>query len=449
MRKSQNFTEGKLFVPLLKFAMPVLAAMFLQTMYGAVDMLIVGQFAQAYDVSAVSTGSWIMYIITALVMGISMGTTVLLGRRLGEGRPREAGGVIGSSILLFGILSIAITALVVTFAPFFVSLMQVPPEAVEATLSYVRICGCGTVFIVAFNLLGSVFRGMGNSSVPLIAVAIACVTNIALDLVLVGVFHMATAGAAFATIFAQLVSVAISLLIVSRQKLPFSVTREDFRLRWSRIGEILRIGIPVAMQDVLVNISFLVITAIVNALGVIASAGVGVADKLCGFVMLAPSAFSQTLTSVVAQNTGAEKPERAKKALLYCVLTSLCVGVTMAAFSFFRGELLSALFSRDPEVIAASGLYLKAYAIDTVLVSVMFCLNGYFNGCGRTTFSMLQGIIGAFCVRIPVAYFMSRLENVNLFFIGLATPASSLLQTVMCVAYFLWLERRRRGRELG
>lgn len=448
MHNSQNFTQGGIFRPLIRFAMPALAAMLLQTMYGAVDMMIVGHFATAADASAISTGSWVMTIITSLVIGIATGTTVLLGRKLGEQKAQEAGAIIGASVVLFAGISIVLTALVVGFAPQIAGLLQAPAEAMAPTIAYIRICAGGCIFIVAFNVLGSIFRGMGNSTVPLLTVFIACIVNIAGDLLLVAGFHMATAGAAIATVFAQFISVVLSLWIVSRQKLPFSLCRQDFRPRPELIRQILQLGVPVALQDVLVNVSFLVITAIVNSLGVVVSAGVGVAEKLCGFVLLAPSAFSQTMTAVVSQNMGAGKPERAKKALLYGILSSFTVGTAAAYVSFFHGDIMASIFSNDSAVVEAAAQYLKAYAIDTLLVSVMFCMSGYFTGCGRTTFAMFQGILGAFCVRIPVSFFMSRIVPVNLFFIGLATPASSLVQTILCVGYYLHMNRKKiDGRE--
>lgn len=444
MKESQNFTKGPLFLPLLKFALPVLAAHFLQTMYGAVDMLVVGQFAAPLDVSAISTGSWIMALLTCFVTGISVGTTVLLSRKIGEGKPEEAGKIIGASVDLFAFLSLVMTVALELFAPAIADVMQVPPEARAATITYIRICGAGSIFIVGFNVLGSIFRGIGNSTVPLMAVGIACAVNIAADLLFVAVFHMATAGAAIATVLAQLISVVLSLAFVARRDMGFSVRRADFSPNWDQIRAVLGLGFPVALQDVLVSISFLVITAIVNSLGVVVSAGVGVAEKLCGFVMLAPSSFSQTMTSIVSQNIGAEQPERAKWALVYGIASSLSVGIIMAYFSFFRGDLMSSVFSRDAAVIAVSAEYLKAYAIDTILVSFMFCMVGYFQGLGKTTFAMAQGIIGAFCVRIPVSYLMSRMEPVNVFHVGLATPASSLLQVILCVGFYLWLARREK-----
>ena len=448
MKETQNFTKGNILTSLVRFALPVLAALFLQTMYGAVDMLVVGQFATAADVSAVSTGSWLMQLITSFVVGIAMGTTVLLGRRLGEGKPEEAGKIIGASIVLFAIIGVVITFFMELCAVPVAQIMRTPIEAFDATVLYVRICSAGSVFIVAYNVLGSIFRGIGDSRMPLVTVAIACVFNIAGDFLLVGVFGMATAGAAIATVLAQALSVIISVLIIRRQKLPFTFRRTDIVFDRKRMGSVFRLGLPIAFQDLLVSISFLAITAIVNSLGVIPSAGVGVAEKLCGFIMLVPSAFNQSMSAFVAQNMGAGRMERAKRALLCGIGMSLVVGVFMAWLSFFHGDLLAGLFARDEAVIAAAADYLKAYAIDCLLVSVMFCMIGYFNGCGKTLFVMLQGIAGAFGVRIPVSLIMSRIKPVSLFKVGLATPCSSVVQIILCVGYFLLLYRRKPKKEV-
>ena len=447
MKETQNFTKGNILTSLVRFALPVLAALFLQTMYGAVDMLVVGQFATAADVSAVSTGSWLMQLITSFVVGIAMGTTVLLGRRLGEGKPEEAGKIIGASIVLFAIIGVVITFFMELCAVPVAQIMRTPIEAFDATVLYVRICSAGSVFIVAYNVLGSIFRGIGDSRMPLVTVAIACVFNIAGDFLLVGVFGMATAGAAIATVLAQALSVIISVLIIRRQKLPFTFRRTDIVFDRQRMGSVFRLGLPIAFQDLLVSISFLAITAIVNSLGVIPSAGVGVAEKLCGFIMLVPSAFNQSMSAFVAQNMGAGRMERAKRALLCGIGMSLVVGVFMAWLSFFHGDLLAGLFARDEAVIAAAADYLKAYAIDCLLVSVMFCMIGYFNGYGKTLFVMLQGIAGAFGVRIPVSLIMSKIKPVSLFKVGLATPCSSVVQIILCVGYFLLLSRRKPKKE--
>lgn len=446
MKRTESFTEGKIFGPLIRFALPVLLALFLQAMYGAVDLLVVGQFSLAADVSAVSTGSQVMYTMTVVITGLAMGLTVLVGQRIGEGRRQEAGQIIGSGICLFGVLAVVISVVMVVAAAPFSQLMQAPEEAFTQTVDYVRICSAGTLLIVAYNLVGGIFRGIGDSQMPLITVAIACVCNIGGDLLLVAVFGMGAAGAALATVFAQAVSVVLSLVIIKRRALPFTFTRQDIRFRGGIIRQILFLGIPIALQDLLVSISFLVILAIVNGLGVIASAGVGVAEKLCAFVMLVPSAYMQSMSAFVAQNMGAGKPERARKALLCGILSSLAVSVLLAYLSYFHGDLLAGIFAKDRTVIGAAAEYLKAYAIDCLLTSFLFCFVGYFNGCGSTVFVMLQGLIGAFGVRIPVSFFMSCRPSVSLFHIGLATPASTVVQIILCMSYYFWLRKRQEVR---
>lgn len=443
MEKTKDFTEGKILTQLLSFAFPVLLALFLQAMYGAVDLLVVGQFASAIDVSAVSTGSQIMHSITTVITGLAMGLTVLVGQRIGEKRSEQAGEVIGNGICLFAILAGVVTVIMVIGSEAAATIMHAPAEAYEQTVAYIRICSAGTVFIVAYNLLGSIFRGIGDSKMPLITVAIACAVNIAGDLFFVAGLHMGAAGAAIATVMAQAVSVVLSLLIIRKRPLPFVFRRSNIRFGKKNIWKILSLGTPIALQELLVGISFLVIIAIVNSMGVIASAGVGVAEKLCGFIMLVPSSFMQAMSAFVAQNMGARKSERANKALFYGIGTSLLAGFVLFYLGFFHGDLLSAIFAKDFSVIAASADYLKAYAIDCLFTAFLFCFIGYFNGCGQTFFVMLQGIIGAFCVRIPVAFFISRMEGVTLFQLGLATPCSTIVQIVLCILYFFLNKNRK------
>lgn len=442
MKKNQNFTEGAILPLLLKFAFPVLLALFLQAMYGAVDLLVVGQFSTAEAVSAVSTGSQIMHSITTIITGLAMGLTVLVAQRIGEKRPEEAGSIIGSGICLFGAGALLVTVAMVAGSAAAARIMQAPPEAFDQTVAYIRICSAGTVFIVAYNILGSIFRGIGDSKIPLLAVAIACVFNVAGDMTFVAGLHMGAAGAALATVMAQAVSVMLSLLIIRKRRLPFILRKSDLRFNKKHVTKILSLGTPIALQDLLVSISFLILIAIVNSMGVVASAGVGVAEKLCAFVMLVPSAFMQSMSAFVAQNVGAMKPERAKKALAYGIGTSVLAGFLLFYISFFHGDLMSAIFTKEAAVIAASADYLKAYAIDCMLTAFLFCFVGYFNGRGETLFVMLQGIAGAFCVRIPVAWFMSRIPGVTLFMLGLATPCSTVVQILFCIAFFFMKERK-------
>ena len=449
--QKNSFTEGPILGPLVRFTVPIMLALLLQAMYGAADLLVVGQFggelADIY-VSGVSTGSQLMHTITTGITGLAMGLTVFVGRKIGAGQKEEAGRIIGSGIWLFGVIAVVLTIILVCTAGPLARLMHAPEEAFDQTVLYILICSAGSVFIVAYNLLGSIFRGIGDSKTPLMTVAIACVLNILGDLLLVAVFHMGAAGAAIATVFAQAVSVLVSLVIIKKRELPFAFSIKDIRAKAGYIKETLKLGTPIALQDVLVGMSFLVILAIVNNLGLTESAGVGVAEKVCAFLMLIPAAYMQAMSSFVAQNIGAAKPERAKKALWCGIASSLAVGIVVGYVTFFHGDLLAGIFARDANVILASADYLKAYAIDCVLTSFLFCFIGYFNGLGSTTFVMIQGIVGAIGVRLPVSWLMSKVVPTSLFRIGLATPASTLVQIILCGAYFAIALRRQKNRQL-
>ncbi len=441
-QKTGNFTEGPILGPLLKFAFPVLLALILQALYGAVDLLVVGQFASSADVSAVSTGSQLMATITNVIASFSMGCTILLGQQIGQGRGKEGGKTIGSSIVLFLIIGVVFTIFLTVGAPFLANTLHAPAEAYDRTVSYIRICGSGALVIIAYNLIGSIFRGIGDSKTPLITVAIACVINIVADILFVAVFGLGTTGAAMATVLAQAVSVVISFILISRKTLPFDFSKDMIHLNGTITRRVTTLGLPVALQELLVGISFLVIAAIVNSLGLIPSAGVGVAEKVCVFIMLVPSAFMQSLAAFVSQNYGAGKFDRAYRTLRIAVILSFIAGALMGYLSFFHGDALAGIFSNDAAVIAAGADYLKAYAIDCLLTAFLFCFVGFYNGIGMTKFVMIQGIIGAFGVRVPLSFVFSKMEPVSLFRIGLATPSSTILQITMCLVFLLYVRKK-------
>lgn len=442
-----NFTAGPILLPLLKFAFPVLLALILQAMYGAVDLLVVGKFGTAADVSAVSTGSQLMTTITNMIASFSMGTTILLGQQIGQGRGKEGGRIIGASILLFFLVGCAATLFLVMGAENLAGIMRAPAEAFSKTSNYIRICGAGALIIIFYNLIGSIFRGIGDSKTPLVTVAIACAVNIAGDLLLCLGFSLGAEGAALATVLAQTVSVIISVLLIRGKELSFSFGKKDIRFEKKIIRQIAIFGGPVSLQELLVGSSFLVIAAIVNELGLIPSAGVGVAEKVCVFIMLVPSAFMQSLAAIVAQNYGAKKYDRAYKTLRIAILLSLVAGVTMFYLSFFHGDLLAGIFDDEPAVMAAAAEYLKAYALDCLLTAFLFCFIGFYNGIGRTSFVMLQGICGAFLVRVPLSFLFSSMEPVSLFRIGLATPASTVVQILLCLGFLLHIRKQLKQPE--
>lgn len=443
--ETKNLTHGKVLPTLLKFAVPVLLAMFLQALYGGVDLLIVGQFGTTQDVSGVSTGSMLLHTLTNLIVGLTMGITVFVGQKIGEKKPAEAGKAIGTGIFLFTILGLILSLFTVIFTKQLATLLHSPQEAFTQTCNYIKVCGAGLIFIVFYNLLGAIFRGIGDSKTPLITVTIACVVNIFADLLFVAVFKWGAFGAALATVLAQALSVLISLvIIVKKTKLPFTFHKKYIKLDPYFIRVELKLGAPIALQDFLVGISFLVIQTVVNSLGLIASAGVGVAEKVCGFIMLIPSSIAQSLSAFVAQNIGAGLIKRAKQSLKTGIGISLFVACFIGTFSYFRGDILTGIFSKDPLVITASHMYLKAFAIDTFFTSFMFCFMGYFNGLGKTFFTMVQGLIGGIAIRIPVVFFMRNLPQTNLFFIGLSTPIATFSQILMCFAYYFYIRKKDR-----
>ena len=442
--RERNLTQGKILKSLITFAFPVVLALLLQAAYGAADLIIVGQFAGTGEQSGVASGSQFFHLVTMMITGLTMGVTVFVGNAIGAGQTERAGRGIGTGIVIFGILAVMVTALVVPGSEVLARFMHAPEAAFAQTSAYIRICGMGTVFIVAYNVIGAVFRGIGDSKTPLFTVAVACVINIVGDLVLVAGFGMGAAGAALATVSAQAVSVVCSLYLIGKKKLPFVFSRAYIRLEGACAKGILLVGIPIALQEMLVQFSFLFIQIIVNGMGVTESAAVGVAEKVCVFLMLVASAYMQSISAFVAQNNGAGLPQRSRKALFYGMETALLAGAVMGTLAFFGGAALSAVFSREALVIAAAHQYLKAYAIDCLLTAILFCFVGYFNGCGRTVFVMIQGVVGAFCVRIPAVYVISHMENINLFHIGLATPLSSVVQILLCIVAYRLFRRSER-----
>lgn len=440
-----DFIHGRIVPTLVRFVFPIMFAMLIQSLYGAVDLMIVGQFSDAANVSAVSVGSQIMQTLTMVITELSVGTTVLLGQYIGQQQLKECGKVVGATIFTFTGIGLIMALAMQGFSAPSARLLNAPAEAFSQTVAYTRICSGGAVFIVAYNILGSVFRGIGDAKLPLITVAIAAVFNIFGDLLFVAVMHMGAAGAAIATVMAQALSVVLSLVIIRRRGLPFSFSRRDISFHKKIIGRILRLGIPIALQDLLVSISFLIIMAIVNRLGVVASAGIGVAEKLCGFIMLLPSAFSQAMSSFVAQNYGAGKMKRAERALVWGIGLSFACSLLLGYLAFFQGVPLSTIFAKDIDVARASAEYLKAYGIDCLLTSFLFCFIGFFNGYSKTSFVMVQGIVGAFGVRVPLSILFSHIQPVSVFRIGLATPASSFVQIILCIVYFLICRQNYRN----
>lgn len=435
-----DFTQGSILKKLVAFMMPVLGALILQAAYGAVDLLVVGRFGSTSGLSAVSTGSQVLNLVTFVVVQFAMGITVLIARYLGEKKPEKIGAVIGGGAIVFTIISVVLFIVMVCFAHPISILMQAPEEAVDLTASYVRICGGGIFFIVAYNLLSAIFRGLGDSKSPLLFVLVACIVNVIGDLALVAGLHMDAAGAAIATVSAQALSVVFAVVLLIKKELPFSIARKDFRLN-PQCKKFLKIGLPLAIQEFLTQVSFLALCAFVNRLGLEASSGYGVACKIVNFAMLVPSALMQSMASFVSQNIGAGKKKRAKKSMFTGIGVGLVVGCLVFALVIFKGDMLAGFFTTDAAVIEKGYAYLKGFALETIVTAILFSMVGYFNGNNKTIWVMTQGLIQTLLVRLPLAYFMSIQPNASLTKIGLAAPISTMVGVVLNIGFYVYLNR--------
>ena len=444
--EKNDFTKGSILKKLALFMLPILGALVLQAAYGAVDLLVVGRFGSTSGLSAVSTGSQVLNLVTFVVTQFAMGITVLIARYLGEKKPEQIGSVIGGAAVVFAVISAALFVIMVTFARPISVLMQAPQEALELTTSYVRICGSGIFFIVAYNLLAAIFRGLGDSKSPLLFVLVACIINIFGDLLLVAGLHMDAAGAALATVFAQAISVVCAIVILLKKKLPFSITKEDFYFN-HQCKKFLGIGLPLALQEFLTQISFLALCAFVNRLGLEASSGYGVACKIVSFAMLIPSSLMQSMASFVSQNIGAGKQKRAKKSMFTGIGVGLVFGCLVFILVMFKGNVLAGLFSTDTAVIQKGYDYLKGFAPETILTAIMFSMVGYFNGNNQTLWVMFQGLFQTLLVRLPMSYYMSIQPDASLTKIGLAAPASTAVGIILNTLFFIYFNKKMKAQK--
>ncbi len=454
-REAMDFTTGDIMTKLLGFMLPILGALILQTMYGAVDILVVGRFGTEVSISAVSTGSTFINMIVFILNGLAMGVTVLMGRYIGEGRAHRLPRVIGGAIAAFSYIAAVMTIVLIIVAPKVAQLMHAPEQAYTATILYIRICGGGIFFIIGYNLISSIFRGIGNSRLPLIFVGIACVINVFLDLLFVAVLKLDVAGAALATVIAQAISLVMSYMVCKGTDLPFRLTLSDIHFNHDT-KRFLLLGFPIAFQEFVTQISFLILLAFVNGMGstpeiqLASSSGYGVANKIVAIILLVPAALMQSMSSFIAQNVGAGKERRAQKAMGYGMLIGGAIGIVMTCLAFFWGENIAMLFTPEHAYQLKAAEYLKGFSLEAIITSVLFSFIGYFNGHNKTLWVMLQGIIQSFGVRIPMSFILSKMMQDSLMYMGAAAPTATVVGILINVIYFAYytnkLEKRRVGK---
>lgn len=444
MDKKNDLVTGDIGKVLLRFVLPYLLSCFMQTFYGMADLFVVGQFHGPEVTTAVSIGSQVTHMLTVILVGLAMGTTVRIGRAVGAGDKDTASRAMGTSIVLFSIIAFVLTVILLLVTDPVIRVMMTPAEAAADTRNYLLICFAGIPFIVAYNLISSVFRGMGDSRSPMYFVAAACVINILLDFLLIGGFHMGAAGAAMATICGQAVSVLLAILVVRRRDTGFALSRRDIRIHRGLSADILKVGVPVAMQDGLIQVAFVVITAIANSRGLVAAASVGIVEKLISFFFLVPSAFLSSISAITAQNMGAGRPERARKSLGYGILVTAGWGMLCCLYNQFFPETLIGFFTGDTAVLSAAALYMRAYSFDCFFAAFHFCFSGYFCGEGRSGIPFFHNMASILLLRVPGAYLASVYFPDTLYPMGWAAPLGSFLSAVICVGFYMAEGRRAK-----
>lgn len=438
----KNLTTGSVLRNVLYFSLPYLLSYFLQTLYGMADLFIIGQFEGAASTTAVSVGSQVMHMITVMIVGLAMGSTVSIGRSIGAGEHKRATAVIGNTVTLFMALSVVLMAILLVFVRPIVSIMSIPAEAVSGTTAYLTICFIGIPCITAYNIISSIFRGLGDSKSPMYFIAVACVANIILDFLFIGLMDMGPAGAALGTTLSQAISVVVSLFMILRQQTGIQLRRSDLKLKRPVMRQILKIGFPVALQDGFVQISFIVITIIANQRGLNDAAAVGIVEKVISFLFLVPSSMLSTVSALGAQNIGAGKHDRATLTLRYAILITAGFGLFISIVMQGIAEPVVGLFTADTAVILAGGQYIRGYIWDCLFAGIHFSFSGYFCAYGRSEISFLHNICSILLVRIPGVYLMSTMFPNTLFPMGLATVGGSLLSITICVVAFVVLKRR-------
>ena len=445
----KNLTSGSVLKNILGFSLPYLLSYFLQTLYGMADLFIIGQFAGVESTTAVAVGSQVMHMITVMIVGLAMGATVSIARDIGGGQKKKAAAHIGNTVTLFMGLSLVLVAGLLLLRGPIVAVMATPQDAVAGTRAYLTVCFLGIPFITAYNIISAIFRGMGDSRSPMYFIAIACGVNIALDYLFMGALHMGPAGAALGTTLSQTVSVVISLVVILRRKLGIPMGRHDFVLRREPMGQILKIGIPVAVQDGFIQVSFLIITIIANGRGLTDAAAVGIVEKIMSFMFLVPSSMLSTVSALGAQNIGAGKPERARATLGYAAVIATGFGLAAAVLMQFAAVPMVGLFTKDHAVAAAGGQYLRGYIWDSFFGGIQFSFSGYFCALGRSELSFLHNCLSILLVRVPGAYLASRWFPHNLLPMGLASAAGSLLSVVVCVIAYRAVTRHGKQDKSG
>lgn len=440
-----DLTEGSILKTLISFAVPFLLANVLQSLYGAVDLFVVGKYCGAESVAAVSTGTQVTQIITSLISGLTLGSTIVIGKYMGQKDYNQVKQTIGTTLTVFFFVAVVLTAMMLIFEAPLLNLLKTPAESFGLTMEYVATCAWGIVFICGYNAISSILRGYGDSTRPMIFVGISCLINVVLDFVFVKYFHLNVRGTALATIISQAVSMMIAVIYLKKSQFLFDFKPSSFKITGRLAKELAFVGIPISFQEMMVRISFLYLMAVMNSCGVYAASIVGISSKYDVFAMLSATSMANALAAITAQNMGAGKIERARKSLWYGLAFALSVSLVFWAWAQGNPQSMIRVFSTDENVIAAGIPFFKSCSYDYILVAIVFCLNGYLNGRQKTVWTMVSCSAGALLLRIPMVYFFGRNFADNLGMLGKIAPIVSGIMAAYTLIYVLYEGRNQRN----
>ncbi|MGM9868982.1 MAG: MATE family efflux transporter [Sodaliphilus sp.] len=418
------------------FSIPYLCACFLQLLYSMTDLYFVGKYCDVPAITAVTIGGQVLHMLTVMIVGMAMGCTVCLARAIGAKHDNEASATIGNTITLFMALSLPLTLALVFCTEAIANVMATPKEALGPTITYLKISFISIPAIVGYNVLASIFRGLGDSKSPMCFIALACVCNVLLNYLFIGCLNMGAAGAALATILSQCFSVAIAIIAILKKNSGTTLAKSNFKLNQRITHKLLQIGTPIALQDGFIQVSFILITIIANCRGLVDSAAVGIVERVIGILFLVPSALLSTVSAVSAQNLGSGLQKRAHLTLRYSIIIAITFGtLSSIIFQFISKDVMS-IFTSDPRVIISGEQYLMAYVWDCVLAGIHFCYSGYFCAYGKSVLSFVHNAISIVVARIPLAYLASISFPTTLYPMGIATLAGSLLSVIICIYFY-------------
>ena len=436
--KKTKLTDGSIVKTLFLFAIPFLIANILQSLYGAVDLFVVGKYCSSESVAAVSTGTQVTQIITSLVSGLTLGSTILIGKYMGQKNLVRVRQTIGTTLSVFALTAVLLTVDMIAFRDPLLNLLQTPKESFDLTAQYVTICSLGNIFICGYNAISALLRGYGDSTRPMIFVGIACFLNIVLDIVFVKYGHMGVSGTALATVLSQAFSMILSIIYLKKSHFLFDFKPSSFRITGTVAKELAFVGIPISFQEMMVRISFLYLMTVMNKCGVFAASVVGISSKYDVFAMLSATSMANALAAITAQNIGAGKPERARKSLWYGMSFALFVSFLFWIWAQFNPASMIRVFSSDENIIAAGIPFFRSCSYDYILVAIVFCLNGYLNGRQKTVWTMISCSAGALLLRIPMVYFFGKYFSSDLGMLGKIAPIVSGIMALYTLIYVLY-----------